>query len=413
MARASRAQTVRMTKREACRFLLAHQGLWPPRRLEGKAGVLGFFRRVGCIQFDPLNIVGHNPELVLQSRVADLTPAMLQELLYADRKLLDGLDKVMSIYSVEDRPYFERFRAWGRRRLADRKHEAVAAIVPRVREAIRERGPLSSKDLDHNETVDWSWARARVATAALESMHLCGDLVIHHKVHTRKVYDLAERHIAPEILAAPDPNPTDEAFHDWRVLRRIGGIGLIWNRDGDTWCGMDSIRGPQRAAALQRLQDQGKVVRVRVDGIDMPLYARREDLATAKATRAGTPQAAILAPLDNLLWCRQLVRELFGFDYTWEVYKPVAQRQYGYYVLPVLYGDRFVARFEPVRHKADGALVIKNWWWEPGVKPSKAMQAAFCRCLRRFLAYLGAQGVKLDGRTRKARGLTWLAGVAR
>src|SRR5512136_1978564 len=99
-----------LTKAQARRFILTHQGLWPPSALQGKAGVLDFIRHVGSIQFDPLNIVGHNPELVLQARVADFRPAMLRELLYDERRLVDGWDKMVSIYAVEDWPYFVRQR---------------------------------------------------------------------------------------------------------------------------------------------------------------------------------------------------------------------------------------------------------------------------------------------------------------
>ena len=104
----------------------------------------------------------------------------------------------------------------------------------------------------------------------------------------------------------------------------------------------------------------------------------------------------MMAPLDNLLWDRRLVQELFDFTYRWEVYKPRAERRYGYYVLPVLYGDRFIARFEPGRDKRSGALVIKQGWWEPGIVMSDALQSAVRRCLQRFLAYLGTDQLQID-----------------
>ena len=362
--------TLTITRQQARRFVLAHQGLWPPHELEGETGVLEYFHRVGCIQFDPLNIVGHNPELVLQARVSDFRPVMLQELLYRDRKLLDGWDKNMSIYCVEDWPYFHR------RREAAMRHPGkspgpVRLILPQVRKAVEEQGPLSSIDLDFNQTVDWSWAPTRLARAALESMYSWGELVIHHKVHTRKAYDLASRHIPEELLSASDPNEMEEQFHDWYVLRRIGGIGLLWRKSGGAWLGMSGIRSKERKGALSRLLKQGKLVEVNVDGVKLPLYMRSEDRMTLNKTLdSGTPlsRAVIVAPLDNLLWDRRFVEELFGFYYIWEVYKPVAERRYGYYVLPILYGDRFVARFEPGRDKKNGALIIKKWWWESGVE---------------------------------------------
>ncbi len=221
-----------ITKEQACRFLLAYQGLGSSFALEGKPGILNYIHRVGCIQFDPLNIVGHNQELVLQSRIIDFRPEMLYELLYRDRQLIDGWDKNMSIYNIEDWPYFRRNREAAK---SDQRNSAPAILVilPEVKRAIEEQGPLSSADLCYEQTVDWPWAPTRLSRAVLESMYFQGELVIHHKTHTRKIYDLADRHISAELLQAPDPNQTEEQYYDWYVRRRIGGIGLLWNKSGD------------------------------------------------------------------------------------------------------------------------------------------------------------------------------------
>jgi uncharacterized protein YcaQ len=398
-----------LTKQQARRFILAYQGLWPPYTFEGKSGVLDFVHRVGCIQFDPLNIVGRNPELVLQARVADFCPAMLEELLYEDRKLVDGWDKVMSIYCVEDWPYFRRRREEAWRYYGDSSRPATS-VLPQVREAIEERGPLSSIDLDFGQTVDWSWAPTRLARAALESMYSWGELIVHHKVNTRKVYDFARRHIPEELLSAPDPNKTEKQFHDWYTQRRLGSVGLLWNKTGDAWREMP-LKSEERKAALARLQEQGKVIEVRVEGMDLPLYARSEDRTTldrALDSDDVSPCAVIMAPLDNLLWDRRFIEELFGFYYVWEVYKPVAERRYGYYVLPILYGDRFVARFEPGWDKKSRALLIKNWWWEDGVNPSEEMQFSLRRCFERFLGFLSADDLRVDGEVAGQAGLDWL-----
>ena len=318
-----------LTNRQARRFLLAHQGLWPPHALQGKAGVLAFVGRVGCIQFDPLNIVGRNPELVLQARVADFRPEMLDELLYQDRALLDGWDKNMSIYAVEDWPCFARRRESARRHYGDPSRPATA-ILPQVRQAIEERGPLSSIDLEFNQTVNWSWVPTRIARAALESMYWWGELVVHHKVNTRKVYDFARRHIAEELLSAPDPNPTEEQYHDWTVKRRIGCIGLLWNCAGDAWLGLrvrpgSAFKSAHRKAALERLMERGEVLEVNVEGIRWPCYMRSADHPTLERSlfqdreqdldaHESTPRAAILAPLDNLMWDRRYLKRCLALS---------------------------------------------------------------------------------------------------
>lgn len=389
-----------ISKRQARRFILAHQGLWPPHQLEGKAGVLDYVRRVGCIQFDPLDVVGRNPELVFQARVADFRPAMLKELLYEDRRLLDGWDKNMSIYCVEDWPYFRRHREAARRN-PGKSAQAIESVLPQVRRAIEAQGPLSSIDLDFDQTVDWSWAPTRLARAALESMYAWGELIVHHKVHTRKVYDFASRRLSEALLSAPDPNATEEQYHDWHVCRRIGSVGLMWSRFGGAWLGNRDVKSRERRATLARLLQQDKIVEVRVEGIKPPLYIRIEDEPRLREildtkTPAFAPRIAILAPLDNLIWDRRLVEDLFGFSYTWEVYKPAAERQYGYYVLPVLYGDRFVARCEPTFDKESRVLSIERWWWEAGVQPVEAIQAALIKGLRGFMRYLGAGSIQLS-----------------
>ncbi len=154
-----------------------------------------------------------------------------------------------------------------------------------------------------------------------------------------------------------------------------------------------------------------KVVEVRVESIDPPLYARRQDEETLDAVLHGEeppPSAAFIAPLDNLIWDRQFVETLFDFEYRWEVYTPVKKRTYGYYVLPVLYNDRFVARFEPDRDAPDGVLGIKGWWWEPGVAPSPDMRHAIQQAFAAFLDYLGAERLQVADDTRNEAGLYWL-----
>jgi uncharacterized protein YcaQ len=402
--------SINLSNSEARRIILAHQGIWSAQENMGKTAILDVIRRLGCIQFDPLNIAGRNAELVLQARISDFRPEMLHELLYEDRQLIDGWDKNMSIYGLEDWPYFQRYRDAALERFGDESRPAVS-ILPQVREMIRERGPLSSIDLDFNDSVDWSWGPTRIARAALESMYSWGELIIHHRINTRKVYDFASRHLPDALLSAGDPNETDESYHDWRILRRIQGLGLIWNRSGDAWLGFRGIMSKDRSASFDRLQARGHLIEVHVDGFDQPFYMSSETedlLVNSMGMKQMEPRAVVLAPLDNLLWDRRFVKQLFDFYYVWEVYKPVSERKYGYYVLPILYGDRFVARFEPGRDKASGAMLIKNWWWESGVDPTKKMKTELQRCFRRLLQFLGADSMTIEAPAAEKAGLEWL-----
>lgn len=404
------AGTLTITKEQARRFILAYQGLLPPRQISGKDGILKFFGRVGCIQYDPLNIVGSNPELVLQSRVAEFSPEILEQMLYRDRTLLDGNDKMMSIYPTGDWPYFRYRQIDAARQSSLRNADHTLAILPEIRKAIRERGPLSSIDLEHDTKVDWAWGPTRLAKVALDDMYYQGELIIHHKVNTRKVYDFSDRHIPAEILNTPDPHGTIDEYHDWHILRRLRSLGLAWNRPG-IWHGIFGSRSGERLSTLKRLVRQEKVNEIRIADNKYIFYVAACDLPLLDEVKEASDllkKAAIIAPLDNILWDRELVSTLIDFSYRWEVYKPVAEREFGYYVLPVLYGDRFVGRFEPGRDRKNGDLLISNWWWEPGVEQDITMKEALHDCFTDFLKYLGGVKVQVNKKLAKENKLDWL-----
>lgn len=404
--------TVSLSKTHARRFLLAHQRLWPPRRLKGKAEIVDFIRHVGCIQFDPINVVGRNPDLVLQSRVANYHPNLLEELLYRDRQLLDGWDKVSSIHLITDWPYFARHRALMREQRGAPSNPPME-IAPAVVEAIRERGPLSSIDLKHREKVDWSWGQqTRLARASLETLYAMGELAIHHRVGTRRVFDLTEQLLPAGLLSAPDPNETDEEYQNWHVLRRVGGLGLANPSATECWLGILGVKGEVRRAALARLVERGELTAVAVKDVPKRIFfIRTADLSALEAVqtkRSPKPQAAIIGALDNFMWDRDLLRRVFDFDYAWEVYKPAAKRKYGYYVLPIIYGDRFVARFDPAFDKKTRQLTITDWWWEESAQFDETMQAAMVACFREFMRYLNARQIRLGEKVAGQKTLHWV-----
>jgi uncharacterized protein YcaQ len=373
---------ITISKLQARKFLLYYHGLYGEFAFRGKHGIMDFIRRVGCIQFDPLDVVGKNAELVLQSRIQDFESTMLGSLLYSERQLIDYWDKNMSIFPVEDWPYFRSYRnslmGWCNSNMD---------IVERVRSDIELRGPLCSGDLQFDEKVQWSWGPTRLSRAALEGMYHAGSLVIHHKSNTRKYYELAERLIPEQLYGAPDPFLSKEQHDDWNVLRRIGSVGLLWNRPSDAWLGIRGLKSLQRNEAFARLLAKKLINEVNVEGLPHPLYMRHSDEAVFNHALSLEPtehRTSILAPLDNLLWDRTLIKQLFDFEYRWEVYKPIAIRQYGYYVLPVLFGDKLIARFEPMKHKNNTPLVIKNWWWEDNVNVTGPMKDSILECLNRF-----------------------------
>ena len=392
---------IQLTNRQARQFMLLKQGLLGGYRFIGKPGALQYVRQAGCIQFDPVDACGKNAELTLQSRVQGFTKKMLHDLLYKDRALFDYPDKNLSILPVEDWPYFRRFRdvsIEGGAKFAD-----LPALEAEAKAYIAKHGAVSSDELPiggntvwHSQ-IHWSgnWAgETKAARAALEHLYATGELVIHHKKGTRKYYDLAQRHIAADLLRAPDPLPAEHDHQKWRVLRRIGAVGLLWNRNSDAWLGIWGLKAPQREPIFAELLEEGRILPLQAEGIPEPLYCRAEDAPLLDAVLRGDvfrKRLEFLAPLDCMLWDRRLIRALFQFDYTWEIYTPPAKRQFGYYTLPVLYGERFIGRIEAVADRKTNILHVKNVWLEDGVKQTKPLARALDARIKRFAKFNGCE----------------------
>ena len=360
-----------ITREHARRFLLAKNGLLGPGRLRGKEGVLSYVRQAGCVQYDPVDVCGKSHELALLSRVRGFTRQMLWELLYEDRALIDYFDKNMCIMLVQDWPCLAYMRDHFRNHT--RSREAVDAVAQQLMQLAHERGSISAQELDLKEKVDWPWGETSLGRAALETLYFRGDLVVHHKTGTVKSYAPAADCLPRQLLDAPDPFRGERERQMWQVMRRIGAVGMLWNAASDAWLGVDGLNAQARAEVFEALLGAGVIAPVAVEGLARPLYVLRQDLPLLSgcAQPGGQDRTVrLLPPLDCMLWDRRLIAALFDFHYKWEIYTPEAQRRYGYYVLPVLYGERFAGRIEPVCDRRESVLRVRHFWPEENVNPS-------------------------------------------
>ncbi|MGF6356267.1 uncharacterized protein YcaQ [Paenibacillus sp. 4624] len=397
---------IRLTKQQARQFLLLKHGLVGGHQYDGKSGIMEFTRQVGCLQYDPIDICGKNAELVLQSRIRGFSKNMLEELLYQDRLLIDYPDKNLAIIPVEDWPYFERYRQAAR--LHAGSYPQMETLTSQVRAYIQQVGPVSSNELNalHLEG-DFTWRSAihwssgnNVSRSVLEQMYSTGELVIHHKKGTRKYYDLAEKHIRADLLHAPDPLLNELHHHKWRVLRRIGAVGLLWNRASDAWLNIWGLKTEQRNRVFHELLLEERIVAVEVEQMKERLYCRAEDLPIIERILQNPElqeRCEFIAPLDNLMWDRKLIYALFEFDYKWEIYTPALKRKFGYYVLPLLYGDRFIGRAEIIVERKFKRLVVKRVWYEKDMQPTEELVAVVKECFERFSIFNDCEAISIEG----------------
>jgi len=363
-------------------YLFAYQHMSEQTQLTGSGAIKEYVEQVGCLQYDPLNVVGRNPDLVLQSRIPHYEIGDINESLYTKRELFDVWDKNMSICCVDDWPHFshhrERYIEWCSR---------YPSEIEEIRQYLSENDSACSSDIEMEHKVDWHWGPQRFAKAALEAMCYAGLAIVHHKNNTRRYYGLAERYIPKEMFSQADPFATPAQYYEWAVNRRINSVGLLWNKASDAWLGIRGLKSGERNTAFADLLDKNKIVPVHVEGIDIPLYIAVQNIPLLMADNPEhSDTMRILAPLDNMLWDRKLIKALFDFDYKWEVYTPVAQRKYGYYVLPLTMGAEFVGRIE--FEKKQNLMGVKNVWYEEDVNVDAAFAQKLDDCIYRFMRYL-------------------------
>jgi len=389
---------VQVPAETARRFLVQRQLLAPARALEGGPGaVLEVFRRLGSIQFDPLAIAGRSHDLVLHARVAGYDPAWC-ELLYERREVFEAYNKGLSLVPAEDFPWFRVMASPSSARVLAENRE----VAERVLERIRAEGPLSALDFERQSgpTVDWFGAPTNVVRAVLEAYAATGVLGLARRDGNRRYYDLLERLLPREVLERDVPLQ-DKLRHKLRSRFRahgllgIGGGGDIFNGLGPAKPRPDWPGHPGRTALREELVAEGELVPVEVEGVRGKRFVLRDEVELLAAPPEPPPSVAFLPPFDPLIWDRGLLASLFEFDYTWELFFPEAKRRFGWYVLPILFRDRFVGRIEPRIDRDRRIVQILGLWWEDAFRPQQegfvdAMRAA----LRAYLDFAGATRIE-------------------
>ncbi len=402
------------------RFVLGQQGLWPGRRWSGQAGTAQALNAIEALQLDPLNVVARSQDIALWGRVLDYQPEFLHQVIYQERKFFD-YGGALFVYPMAELPYWRthmqrRARTPYRLEFAQEHQEALAQVMA----AIQERGPLGNRDFAGNRRVN-SYRGRKDTGVALFHWWLVGEMMISRRQGFERVYDLRAR-VAPAGLDYAAPEDEAEEYFARKSLAFLGMQRLrpwIASVAGDA---QRKITPAQGVAWLERLAAQGVVTSLRVDGSKEDWYTLRENLPRLEILESGaTPvewqplgpttldEVTFLAPLE-IASARGRAKFLFDFDYVWEVYKPVELRRWGYYVLPILYGDRLVGRLDPKLDRKTNTLLINGFWLEGGAPLGDPhFAAALGKGLLRFAGFLQAQ--RLDCSAVQPPGLrAWLEG---
>jgi uncharacterized protein len=393
------AGVVQVSAEDARRFLVAHQLLAPPRAATaGPEGVLDVFRHFGSIQFDPIAVAGRTHDLVLHARVAGYDPAWCDEL-YERRQLFEAYNKGLSLVPTEEFPWFRGILS----RRPRQTLEENADVATRVLERIRKEGPLSALDFERERgpTSDWFGVPSNTVREVLEAAAVTGALGLARREGNRRYYDLMERLLPADVLARQIPLH-DQIRH--KLLSRYRAHGLLGiSGTGDIFSGIGPSKPdprvpgyPGRAALREELENDGEIVRISVEGMRGPRFVLRDKVELLAAPPDPSPSVAFVPPFDALVWDRPLLKSLFGFEYVWELFHPPEKRRWGWYVLPILFRDRFVGRIEPRIDREGGRVEVIGLWWEEGFAPARVdgFVDAMREALRAYLSF--ARAHRLD-----------------
>lgn len=399
--------SINISKQTHRRFVLGKQGLWPGRRWKGLNGTAQAIRTCEAVQLDPLNVAARSQDIVLHSRVLDYKPEYLYKVAYDQRQFFD-YGGWLAMYPMSDLPYW---RVHMEKRSHDKRIEGFVLkheeLFEQVRTELWKRGPLGNRDLDGNKVGAWNYRGRKDTSLALFDMWLSGELMMHHRNGFDRVYDFREN-IAPKEF---DYVATEKEAEEFFARKAVAFMGI--KREANMRVELNyhlrkDYSKAEIASLLEGWKESGLFEQVQIEGGRDVYLVLKEDVPVLESLEKGRvpkgwnpkdtttlDEVTFLSSLD-IVSARGRAMKLFDFDYKWEVYTPAHKRRWGYYVLPILYGDDLVARLDPKLDRTTMTLEIKGFWYEEDA-PVKDLDFAnaLARGLIRFAKFVNAKKINL------------------
>ena len=392
---------------------MGKQGLWPGRRFTGMDGTTALMCEMEALQLDPLIVIARSQEIAMQGRVLDYRIEDIYTAAYERREFFD-YGGTLFLYPIHEVPYW---RLHMQHRRADKRWQTFMAEHPesiqQVKDAIRANGPMANRDFKGNKAMQ-SYRGGKDTSVALYALWITGEVMIHHRNGFDRVYDLTERVLPAEFNY---DTPVKEA-EDFFARKTVAFMGLMREKRWRASFASHIYRKVDAAEAKKRLAElyeRDEIIKVNIEGDKEPHIALKRDLALLEELDAGRvpgtwlplgpgtqDEVTFVAPLE-IVSARGRAKEVFDFEYVWEVYKPAEERRWGYYVLPILYGDDLVGRLDPKLDRKTMTLQIKGFWLEDDTVVDAAFADALGKGLARFVRFVHAKQVDMDALPVKLR----------
>jgi len=378
-----------MSMSTARKLIIQTQGLGRRWKLpKGKEGVAQVIERLGYVQIDTISVVQRAHHHTLWSRRSDYTPQMLHKLQAQDRRVFEWWTHAASYIPMCDYRYYrQRMRANAESSKTQKWLEQNARLRDNVVERLRNEGPLGSSDFSHPEGKRGSWWDWKPAKQALEMLFSMGEVMVTERRKFQRIYDLTER-VLPEGIDTTEPDENEMAR--FMIRRALSHHGLAT---------IDVIRGGRSSEAIQEMVkekvDSGEVTPVDIKGLDGETqYALTKNIE--EAAKRIRRQIHILSPFDNLVIHRGYLKRFFDFDFKLECYLPAVKRRYGYFCLPILWGDQFVGRLDSKADRKRRTFIIRNIIFEPGFRKYDDLLPKLSEKLHNFAVFNDCEKIEIE-----------------
>ncbi len=378
----------KISVKEARLLALSSQGLLYSDFGSGKKGALSAIEHLGYIQIDTLSVVARAHHHTLWNRLPDYNEKYLNELLEKDKTIFEYWSHAASYLPMRD----YRFSLPRKKAYSEGKShwfDQDKSINQDVLDRIKAEGPLQSKDFEHKRETAANWWEWKPAKKALEQLFMEGKLMIARRQGFQKVYDLTER-VLPSSVNTSFPDTLEYIEH--LIKKAVQAHGMV--NEKEIAYLRTRLKEPIKKA-LKNLLKEDVFIEVFVEGLDIPFITTKSQLNLIQKIKP-TETIHFLSPFDNTVIQRQRLQNIFNFDYQIECYVPEAKRVYGYFTLPVLFNDRFAARFDPKADRKSKTFYIKSIHFEKDFQADETFNLLFSEKLKNFAAFNGCEQIVID-----------------
>ncbi|MBT4321550.1 winged helix-turn-helix domain-containing protein [Candidatus Bathyarchaeota archaeon] len=388
-----------ISRESARRLMIEKQGITQFPESNNKKSVVDTINHLGCLQIDTISVIERAHYLTLWSRLGSYDKNYLDESAYKDKKLFEYWAHAACFVSYDHyRFYLHAMKVREEEmkvRFVKRTGKDVE-VLDQVLARIKNEGPLCSKDFEGPKKKGGWWNR-KTEKVAMDYMYGAGILMVSDRVSFQRYYDLSENVLPSWVDVEPPSYDERIEFFIRKTLKSLGAIKPI---DVRKYFHHHSVKLGQTTKQIEeRLKGLDGVRRFKVEGDKNTHYSLDEDIERLDTLDGDFSfnDVRLLVYFDNMMWNRERVQHLFGFESKLEIYLPQDQRVYGYYHLPVLYGDQLVARIEPKMDRKEKKLIIRGYWTEPGFNETEEYTEKLERNLSTFAAFHKADEIEWLG----------------